>query len=49
MDKIKKSKSDVLSEDDQKYCEAAVQEITDAHIKIVDETVELKQAEIMQL
>lgn len=49
MDKIKKAKSDGLSEDDQKFWEAAVQEITDTHIKLVDETVELKQAEIMQV
>lgn len=49
MDKIKKAKNDGLSEDDQKFWEAAVQEITDAHIKIVDETVETKQAEIMQV
>lgn len=49
MDQIKKAKEDGLSEDDQKFWEAAVQEITDAHIKIVDETVETKQAEIMQV
>lgn len=49
MDQIKKAKADGLSEDDQKFWEAAVQEITDAHIKIVDETVETKQAEIMQV
>ncbi|MCK0094398.1 ribosome recycling factor [Yoonia sp. F2084L] len=49
MDQIKKAKADGLSEDDQKFWEAAVQEVTDAHIKIVDETVETKQAEIMQV
>ena len=49
MDQIKKAKSDGLSEDDQKFWEAAVQEVTDEHIKIVDETVETKQAEIMQV
>ena len=49
MDQIKKAKADGLSEDDQKFWEAAVQEVTDAHIKIVDETVESKQAEIMQV
>jgi ribosome recycling factor len=49
MDQIKKAKSDGMSEDDQKFWEAAVQEITDAHIKLVDETVETKQAEIMQV
>ncbi len=49
MDQIKKAKSDGLSEDDQKFWEAAVQELTDEHIKAVDETLEVKQAEIMQV
>ena len=49
MDKIKKAKGDGLSEDDQKFWEGAVQEITDAHIKQVDETLETKQSEIMQV
>ena len=49
MDQIKKAKADGMSEDDQKFWEAAVQEITDAHIKLVDETLETKQAEIMQV
>ncbi len=49
MDQIKKAKADGMSEDDQKFWEAAVQEVTDAHIKLVDETVETKQAEIMQV
>ena len=49
MDQIKKAKADGMSEDDQKFWESTVQEITDAHIKIVDETLETKQAEIMQV
>jgi ribosome recycling factor len=49
MDQIKKAKADSMSEDDQKFWEAAVQELTDAHIKLVDETLETKQAEIMQV
>ncbi|WP_341365730.1 ribosome recycling factor [Yoonia sp. BS5-3] len=49
MDQIKKAKSDGMSEDDQKFWEAAVQELTDEHIKVVDETLETKQAEIMQV
>lgn len=49
MDQIKKAKADGLSEDDQKFWEASVQEITDLHIKKVDETLETKQAEIMQV
>ncbi len=49
MDQIKKAKADGLSEDDQKFWESTVQEITDGHIKIVDDTLETKQAEIMQV
>ena len=49
MDQIKKAKADGLSEDDQKFWEQAVQELTDEHIKKVDETLETKQAEIMQV
>ena len=49
MDQIKKAKADGLGEDHQKFWESAVQEITDAHIKKVDETLETKQAEIMQV
>ncbi len=49
MDQIKKAKADGLSEDDQKFWESAVQDITNAYIKKVDETLETKQAEIMQV
>ena len=49
MDQIKKAKNDGMSEDDQKFWESAVQELTDDHIKAVDETLETKQAEIMQV
>lgn len=49
MDQIKKAKSDGMSEDDQKFWESAVQEITDKHISAVDEALEHKQAEIMQV
>lgn len=49
MDQIKKAKNDGMSEDDQKFWESAVQEITDDHIKKVDEALEIKQAEIMQV
>ncbi|MFQ6547895.1 ribosome recycling factor [Aestuariibius sp. 2305UL40-4] len=47
MDKIKKA--DGLSEDDAKFWESAVQEITDKHIKAVDQQLETKQGEIMQV
>ncbi len=49
MDQIKKAKADGLSEDDQKFWESTVQDITNAYIKKVDETLETKQAEIMQV
>ncbi|WP_333714482.1 ribosome recycling factor [Yoonia sp.] len=49
MDQIKKAKADGMSEDDQKFWETAVQDITDEHIKLIDETLETKQAEIMQV
>lgn len=49
MDQIKKAKGDGLSEDDQKLWEGEVQEITDRYIKIVDDMLETKQGEIMQV
>ncbi|MEZ5912186.1 MAG: ribosome recycling factor [Paracoccaceae bacterium] len=49
MDQIKKAKADGMSEDDQKFWEAEVQELTDNYIKTVDQTLEHKQAEIMQV
>ncbi|WP_372612564.1 ribosome recycling factor [Aquicoccus sp.] len=50
MDQIKKAKSDgQLSEDDQKFWETEVQEMTDRFIKAVDEALENKQGEIMQV
>ena len=49
MDQIKKAKSDGLSEDDQKFWEAEVQDLTNRLIASIDETLESKQAEIMQV
>lgn len=49
MDQIKKAKADGMSEDDQKFWEAEMQELTDKFIGSVDETLETKQAEIMQV
>jgi ribosome recycling factor len=49
MDQIKKAKADGLSEDDQKFWESEVQDLTDTFIKLVDQTLEIKQAEIMQV
>ncbi|MEQ8291668.1 MAG: ribosome recycling factor [Roseovarius sp.] len=49
MDQIKKAKSDGMSEDDQKFWETEVQELTNKYIAAVDEALESKQAEIMQV
>lgn len=49
MDQIKKAKADGMSEDDQKLWEDEVQQLTDKFIKIVDDTLETKQSEIMQV
>ncbi|WP_170324854.1 ribosome recycling factor [Ruegeria arenilitoris] len=49
MDQIKKAKADGISEDDQKFWEAEVQDLTDEMIKTVDAALETKQAEIMQV
>ncbi|MFN3724624.1 MAG: ribosome recycling factor [Paracoccaceae bacterium] len=49
MDQIKKAKTDGLSEDDAKFWESEVQEMTDKYIKLVDQTLDGKQAEIMQV
>jgi ribosome recycling factor len=49
MDQIKKAKTNGLPEDDQKFWEDTVQEMTDRYIKLVDQTLETKQHEIMQV
>ena len=49
MDQIKKAKSAGMSEDDQKLWEDEVQSLTNRMIAKVDEALEAKQAEIMQV
>jgi ribosome recycling factor len=49
MDQIKKAKADGMSEDDQKIWEDEVQEMTNKLIALVDQQLETKQAEIMQV
>ena len=49
MDQIKKAKADGMSEDDQKIWEGEVQELTDTHIGKVDDFLNTKQEEIMQV
>lgn len=49
MDQIKKAKANGMSEDDQKLWETEVQDMIDAQIKLVDQALEIKQEEIMQV
>ena len=49
MEQIKRAKSSGMSEDDAKLWEGEVQAMTDRHIKAVDEALETKQGEIMQV
>ena len=49
MDQIKKAKNDGMSEDDQKFWETEVQEMTDKQIAAIDAALENKQSEIMQV
>ncbi|MFV0294213.1 MAG: ribosome recycling factor [Paracoccus sp. (in: a-proteobacteria)] len=49
MDQIKKARANGMSEDDQKLWEEEVQSLTDRTIAKVDEALEAKQAEIMQV
>ncbi|SMX35728.1 ribosome recycling factor [Maliponia aquimaris] len=49
MDQIKKAKADGMSEDDQKLWETEVQDMTNRFIKKVDEALDAKQQEIMQV
>ena len=49
MDQIKKGKTNGMPEDYQKFWEGAVQELTDKMIANVDQALEAKQAEIMQV
>ncbi|MFD1881065.1 ribosome recycling factor [Paracoccus pacificus] len=49
MDQVKKAKSAGMAEDDQKFWESAVQDLTDKMIAEVDKALEAKQAEIMQV
>ena len=49
MDQIKKAGSSGMGEDDQKFWETAVQELTDSSIEKIDQALESKQEEIMQV
>ena len=49
MEQIRRAKSEGMADDDRKMWEQEVQEMTDRHIKAVDEALEAKQSEIMQV
>ena len=49
MDRIRKAKGEGLSEDDRKFWEEEVQELTDRMTKAVDAALDAKRAEIMQV
>ncbi|MDN3711731.1 ribosome recycling factor [Paracoccus cavernae] len=49
MDQIKKAKGAGMSEDDQKFWETEVQDLTNKNIALIDKALEGKQAEIMQV
>lgn len=49
MDQVKKAKSNNMSEDDQKFWEEEIQSLTNRQIARIDEALEAKQAEIMQV
>ena len=46
-DLVDLEKENMISEDDQKRAEEKIQELTDKHVKLVDEIVKEKDAEIM--
>ena len=49
MEQLKKAKAAGMSEDENKLWHDEIQELTDKHIKSVDEALEHKQGEIMQV
>ena len=49
MDQIKKAKADGMSEDDQKIWEGEMEDLTKKFIKMIDDQLEAKQSEIMQV
>ena len=49
MDKIKKLKSDGMSEDDEKFWSEEVQNLTNDFIKQIDEILKIKQDDILKV
>ncbi|GIR38840.1 MAG: hypothetical protein CM15mP50_3510 [Rhodobacterales bacterium] len=49
MDKIKKLKSEGMSEDDEKFWSEEVQNLTNDFIKQIDEILKIKQDDILKV
>ncbi|MDF0602255.1 ribosome recycling factor [Psychromarinibacter sp. C21-152] len=49
MEQLKKAKAQGMSEDEHKLWHDEIQELTDSHIKTIDDALETKQSEIMQV
>ena len=49
MDKLKKLKSESMSEDDAKIWSDEIQDLTDSTISMIDKSLDEKQSEIMQI
>ena len=49
MDKIKKLKSEGISEDDEKFWSEEVQNLTNDFIKQIDEILKIKQDDILKV
>jgi ribosome recycling factor len=49
MDKIKKLKSDGMSEDDEKFWYEEIQNLTNEFIKQIDELLKIKQDDILKV
>jgi len=49
MDQVKKAKGNGMSEDDVKFWESEIEDMTKKHIGFIDKALEAKQAEIMQV
>ncbi len=49
MDQLKKAKTAGMADDENRIWQDEIQELTDSHIRKVDDALEAKQAEIMQV
>jgi len=49
MQRLKKAKADGMAEDESRLWHDEIQELTDTHIRLVDDALDAKRAEIMQV